>query len=177
MPSLIFSILLLAASGAALDAQIVLPMELVEHAASIGCGPLQDYYSAPGRVHPPYVFGYRSASDERSAVYWCEPGAAGERSRLVIWHGAEQREPPACERLNWINPGRGLSLRREQQPMSAFSFVDAARIRVLRSGLEAGPAEPGPPGVTSGPIIVSEYDGVIEEFYCHMGRWLVRGFH
>ena len=179
----VLTLLIPAAVGASatLQAQNVLPPVLERHAASIGCTAIADFYDAPGREGPPYVFSYLDGqadpTRENSAVYWCQPGANGEKSRLVIWYATELQGSPPCEPLNWINPAKSLSLDRARRPLSSFSVVDPERLQVIRRGGNPGPAPTPPEGSTSNPIIISTYDGVTEEFNCHEGRWLVRQLH
>jgi hypothetical protein len=143
----------------------VLPPNLRAHAVSIGCRPIAGYYDAPGRERPPYVFGYREPSDQASAAYWCEPGEGGLKSRLVIWLDPSLHVAAPCKPLSWQNPARGLSISREERPLSDFFFVSE-------------PNRKGPPQQTTvGPVIQSEYDGVLEEFYCFNGQWLARQLH
>jgi hypothetical protein len=147
-----------------------LPVSLREHAKSIGCAAVKGYYDSPGRVDPPYVFGYRYRDDEFSAVYWCEPFVSGDssryvESRLVIWYAEHLNQAAPCQPLDWVNPAAGLSILHGQRlSLSSFFIFDEEKTW--------GP--PGPEGkFTEGPIIRSYYDGIQELFYCHEGNWLV----
>ncbi len=66
-----------------------LPQTLREHARQIGCSEVAGFYDHPGRVDPPYLWGYLDSTldrfGERSAVYWCDRKAGPERYLLVVW--------------------------------------------------------------------------------------------
>ena len=150
-----------------------LPISLREDATSIGCAEVRGYYDAPGRVDPPYIFGYRWPTDELSAVYWCEPTESGDSSgfvepRLVVWFAEHIHQAVPCEPLDWVNPAAGLSILHGQKlSLSSFFIFDEEKTW--------GP--PGPEGkFTEGPVIRSYYDGIQELFYCHEGKWLIWQF-
>jgi len=150
-----------------------LPQTLREHARQIGCSEVGGFYDHPGRVDPPYVWGYVDSTldrfGERSAVYWCDRKAGPERYLLVVWVSdtslaTAQRCPPT---IAWHNHPYGLHLlRNERLPLSAFWYRD-------------NPRQNGPAGqMTEGPVIESNsYDGLAARFYCHAGRWLVQQLH
>ena len=150
-----------------------LPRTLREHARHLGCSEVFGFYDQPGRVDPPYVWGYLDSSidrfGERSAVYWCERKAGPERYLLVVWLSdtslaTVQRCPPTVE---WRNPPHGLRLlRNERLPLSDFFYRE-------------NPRRDGPAGqMTEGPVIESNsYDGVAARFYCYAGKWLVQQLH
>src|SRR5439155_1320500 len=95
-----------------------LPQTLREHARQIGCSEVGGFYDHPGRVDPPYVWGYVDSTldrfGERSAVYWCDRKAGPERYLLVVWVSdtslaTAQRCPPT---IAWHNHPYGLHLLR-----------------------------------------------------------------
>ncbi len=106
-----------------------LPQTLREHARQLGCSEVSGFYDQPGRVDPPYVWGYLDSSidrfGERSAVYWCDRKAGPERYLLVVWLSdtslaTVQRCPPTVE---WRNPPHGLRLLRNERCRSATSSI------------------------------------------------------
>ena len=150
-----------------------LPSTLREHGRQLGCSEVAGFYDHPGRIDPPYVWGYLDstldASGDRSAVYWCERTAGPERYLLVVWLSdtslaAAQRCPPT---IAWRNHPYGLHLLRNE------------RLRLGDFWYRANPREHGPADqVTKGPVIESNsYDGVAARFYCYAGKWLVQQLH
>lgn len=148
---------------------LIMPQELVEHAAEQGCRQIANFYSdRPGPVNPPFVYGYLPGPEEDSAVYWCEKGPKDHPTYvLVLMFKRENGDVARCpRRVEWVNPARGLSIiRGKRLTLDDFVPLDNPRQRP-------------PKGIrVTHPAIRSEYDGVEEIFYCHQGRWFVRQRH
>jgi hypothetical protein len=150
----------------------VLPQTLREDAQRRGCSEIRDFYDRPGRIDPAYVFGYFDSRldefGERSAIYWCRRSAGPQPYLLVIWVSDSTLAAGfRCPRtISWHNPPGGLRVLRDRRlVLSDFRYHEDPRAH--------GHAE----SFTDGPLIHSEYDGVIDRFYCHAGRWLVQQLH
>lgn len=134
----------------------VLPRELASVAREQGCGPVVDFYSRPGMVQPPFVYGYERGEVESSAVFWCQR-AASDSIRLVVW-----RADSAATSVAWWNFPGGLSLTEPRNwSLSEFREVEAPTVR--------GPAVT----IRAQRAIQSYYDGVSEFFILHNGKWYV----
>jgi hypothetical protein len=148
-----------------------LPRTLRADAATRGCTQVADFYDKPGRVDPPFVFGYLDSEadphGEWSAVYWCERTQADERFLLVVWIGEPALEAVhSCPRtLEWRNPPAGLSIQRR------------ARVQLSAYWPRSNPQARGPNVVATGPLIVDSYDGAGASFFCHAGEWYVQQHH
>lgn len=163
-----------------------LPMELSELATEAGCRPIQEFFERPAMVEPPYLYGYvpgkgrlPEAEQARGAVFWCRNGAGESSGNVLVFarkagsfHGfslAESQRLLACPPvLPWPtsrgNPPGGLSVGTAQdEPLDGFRYADDLEHR-------------GPPDRrTTHPPLRSRYDGTGWDFYCHAGKWLVRG--
>ena len=150
----------------------VLPETLREHAGSVGCTEIGDFYDRPGRIDPAYAYGVVDPEFDRtgeaSAAYWCQRSDTDERYLLVIWLVGTARSAPLAQcppTVGWQNYPGGITLQRGGGvPLSRFWH-------------RSNPQQPGPSGVrTSGTVIHTEYDGVGAEFYCYEGEWFARQF-
>src|SRR5712692_14261 len=127
----------------------LLPETLRQAARDVGCSEVEDFYNRPGRIDPPYVFGYlRHEKDpygEHSAVFWCARPAQSEKYLLVVWVDRDvlpidvQKCPGT---VRWQNYPGGISIvRGERMPLSEFWYREDPK--------KAGPAD----AFTVGPMI------------------------
>jgi len=133
-----------------------LPSDLAAIATSIGCGPVPGFFDRPGRIDPPYIYGYRPGDRENSAAFWCY--RQQDQTHLLVF----VREGRAVARIPWSSLPGGLTLADEARlDLSQFRYVDDPQAR-------------GPSNVTTDyRPLVSECDGVSYTFYEYRGRWLV----
>jgi hypothetical protein len=137
--------------------QGMLPQDLAAIARQLSCEPVSDFYSRPGVVEPPYVYGVNGEDMEASAVFWCQRPAS-EIYLLVVW-----RAKAARSMTEWANFPGGLSI----TPSQDWSLAEFRKV-----------GEPQ----THGPAIVlrskraihSRYDGVSEIFIEYNGTWYVK---
>lgn len=185
---LILCILALAMPRMALAEGPPLPSELSEPAKEVGCQPIEGFFDRPGMVQPPYLYGYQpgkgmlpEAEVEKSAALWCRKSAGEGTVHLLLFarkarpfHGfslaKSQALLPCSPVLEWPaargNPPGGLSVARAVgEPLSGFRYADDLE--------RSGPSDQR----TTHPPLQSRYDGAGWDFYCHEGRWLVRGRH
>ena len=163
---LFFTMLSLTTASSAYGIVLIMPEELVEFAEKNGCSQVDDFYTRPGSVRPPYVYDY---PNEESAVFWCQSGEENNRRFfLLIMAKHKVDESKNCPtKIEWKGgyPG-GLSLLIDRHStLDDFVYLH-------------NPLKKGPRNVElTDNAIVSEYDGVEETFYCHKGQWLIRQRH
>lgn len=165
----VLALIALSFADAAADPKYVMPRQLVEHARQVGCSQVEDFFDVNGMIGPPYVYGYLPGNTEDSAAFWCERRKNGEREFfLAVMVGQGRAEGGlACPRLiPWHNYPGGLGLyRNPNDSLEAFTYLDP-------------PNEKGPRGrKVIHNAIQSSVPGQSTTFYCHEGRWLVRGQH
>ncbi len=134
-----------------------LPQDLKGLADSLDCGPVPGFYDRPGMIEPAFVYGYVPGPKDSSAAFWCF--RSGDKAYLLVtMHGGR-----LSSHFKWRNFPGGLSLAdQEHLPLAQFRYVE-------------NPSTPGPTGVrTRYKPLRSEYDGVVELFYRHEGKWLVQ---
>jgi hypothetical protein len=135
-----------------------LPQELEALGAELACEPVPGFFDRPGMIEPPYLYGYVPGWKGDSAVFWCF------RPEDEAYLFVAMREGRIRSHFVWRGgfPG-GLSLDVvERRSLSSFVYVD--------DWMTSGPA-----GVyTAYKPVVSYYDGEVDIFYEHEGRWLVR---
>ncbi len=142
-----------------------LPETLKQYAAGKGCIEIEDFFDdRPGEINPPFAFGYLPTEEGASAVFWCKNKSSARTYELMIWlHRISDFKCPT--EISWINYPGGLSIiNRRKHPQNDFRYL-------------SNPAKTYPFKEVKGPIILSRYDGVGVEFYCHQGDWLYRQFH
>jgi len=148
----------------ALAQALVMPKQLVEVARSKSCEPVSDFFDREGLYDPPYAIGYLPGNKEGSAIFFCRRGndyfivIAVFDSRLNFSCPTEIPYPGA--------PPEGLRiLHGKKVPLDWFRYMEPHR--------GYGPKHLN----TTGPIIEEDFDGVLNWFYCHNGRWLHRFLH
>ena len=157
----------LAASEGSQQVSREFPRDLYEFALKQGCVPPADFYSArPGLKQAPYV--YADTREAGSAVaLWCHERGQPEGVYTMLFRpgrGSVGQAGCAPRIRNRTHIG-GLSLvTGYKSPLSAFFRV--------RHPPKRGPADVR----VSAPVIRSEYDGVVVEYYCHRGDWFERAF-
>jgi len=150
------------AAGTAAADTLVMPRDLVDYARSQGCAPVGDFYERPGMLNPPYVYGFVAGEPEDSAALWCRKLEKSDKSYLLLLKVKNPQVLGGCpNRIDWWNYPKGLSI--ETMPSLALSTFRFA----------ADPKRTGPTTtVSNARVIMSEYDGVEELFFCHQGAWL-----
>lgn len=135
----------------------VLPRDLADIAHKSRCEAVTGFYSRPGMVHPPFVYGVYAGDEEASAVFWCQ--RPGTRSFLLV----VLRANSSPTTIPWMNFPGGLSITQPQDfDLAAFRRV-------------SDPRTAGPSVVIRGVrAIRSYYDGVAELFVEYDGEWYVR---
>ena len=117
-------------------------------------------------VNPPFVYGWLSGPTEDSAVFWCKKKEGGsEKPYKLIFKVRDSRQLEGCPAVvEWAYP-RGLSIEtRRNLALGDFHYV-------------ADPHRTGPTStIGSARVVVSEYDGLMDIFYCYKGEWLVASF-
>lgn len=159
--------LLAAASiaGVARAENPAMPQELVEHARANGCREVTDFYSRPGVVGRPFVYGYVPGAEEQSAAYWCETGPTERPAfRLMLLFKDNRHELARCPRyIEWGTRIGGLSIQNDDTTvLDGFVPLDFRARRPPRGTQRCLPA------------IHSEHKGAGVVFYCHEGSWFVR---
>jgi len=146
----------------------LMPQTLISEARAAGCEQVEDFFTRPGMIKPPYVYGYLPGREDRSVVYWCEHRENGQRQFwLMVTTPPEERRCP--ERINWPNYPGGLTIERGKKVKpERFVYVS-----------EWGqPKRKIPKSARFGSVgIQTEYDGVGARFYCYKGEWGVQLFH
>jgi hypothetical protein len=139
-----------------------MPRELVDFARSNGCAQIDDFYERPGMVHPVYVYGWLPGGDEDSAVFWCKKMEKSEKPYNLIFKVRDPKQLGGCPAIiEWKYP-RGLTIEtRRNLALRDFRYVTAPE--------RAGPTTI----VATARVIVNEYDGAEDVFFCYRGQWLV----
>ena len=108
------------------QASITMPEELSAYAMSKGCEEVRDFFTRPGVVNPPYVYGYLEGQREGSAVLWCERREGeGRRFRLlVLTRGKTESRCPLM--LEWRSYPGGLSIFSDRRTWAPVNVVRAA---------------------------------------------------
>jgi hypothetical protein len=143
---------------------LVMPRELVDFAHANGCTPINDFFERPGMVNPPYVYGWLPGPTADSAAFWCKKVENNPKPYKLIFKVPDSKQLEGCPAVvEWLYP-RGLSVetRRNLELRSlGFRYVTAPK-RVLPTNV-----------VANARVLVSEYDGLQDIFYCYKGEWLV----
>jgi hypothetical protein len=142
---------------------LVMPRELVDFAHANGCTPIDNFFERPGMVNPPYVYGWLSGDQEKSAVFWCKRAEKNDKPYILMFKARNPKQLAGCPAIvEWWNPPGGLSIEtRRRLALRNFRYVTVPQ--------RAGPASV----VTNAKVIVNYYDGLTDVFYCYKGRWLV----
>lgn len=135
----------------------VLPRDLADIARKSSCEAVTGFYSRPGMVHPPFVYGVDAGDEEASAAFWCQ--RPGTRSFLLVVLRANGSQTT----IPWMNFPGGLSITQPQD-------FDLAAFRRVSDPRTAGPSVV----IRGASAIRSYYDGVAELFVEHGGEWFVR---
>jgi hypothetical protein len=154
--------MLFSASRQAIAETLMMPRDLVTDARENHCSPIEDFFERPGMVGPPFVYGYLEGDEANSAVFWCEQQQQRDKrfSLVVVTrNGAGGFDCPRTF-IWWNRPG-GLSIEtRQNLSLKTFHYIK-------------NPRKPGPnENVARARVIVSEYDGLVDTFYCNDGDWL-----
>ncbi len=162
--SVVFGTFVFLVSATALRADtLVMPRELVDFARANGCVPIDDFYERPGMVNPPYAYGWLAGDTENSAAFWCKKLEKSDRPYLLVIKATNTKDLSGCPaKIDYWNGPAGLSIETHKR-FSLSDFVYVAE------PTRAGPAV----GIPLAKVIVSEYDGVGEIFYCYKGQWFV----
>jgi hypothetical protein len=145
---------------------LVMPRELVDFGHANGCAPIDNFFERPGMVNPPFVYGWISGDPARSAVFWCKKTETSDKLYKLIFKTSDPTGMVGCPAtIEWWNPPRGLSIEtRPRLVLDDFKYV-------------TDPTRPGPKSViVNAKVLVNEYDGVGNVFYCDGGRWLFSSF-
>jgi hypothetical protein len=170
------SLPLLGIGGTTSAETLVMPRELVDFAHANGCAPIDDFFERPGMVKPPYVYGWLAGDKQNSAVFWCKKKDNGAKSYNLMFISrtspdlpslADSKQMGGCPAIiEWHNPPRGLSIEiRPRLPLSAFRYIAMPNRTAPRLV------------VANAKVLVNDYDGVENVFYCHKGQWLVESRH
>jgi hypothetical protein len=145
---------------------LVMPRDLVDFAVANHCAQIDDFYERPGTVNPPYVYGWLPGANEDSAVFWCKKVEKNEKPYNLMFKVQDPQLLGGCPAvIEWWNPPRGLSIKtRRNMALRNFHLVTAPQ--------SVGPSIVVP----NARVIVSEYDGVEADFYCHEKQWFVEFF-
>jgi hypothetical protein len=65
---------------------LVMPRELVDFAHANGCTPIDNFFERPGMVNPPYVYGWLSGDQEKSAVFWCKRAEKNDKPYILMFN-------------------------------------------------------------------------------------------
>jgi hypothetical protein len=141
---------------------LVMPRQLVDFALANRCTPLNDFFERPGQVNPPYVYGWLPGDAENSAVFWCKKTETSDKPYKLMFDVLDPKQMGGCPvAIEWAYP-RGLSIEtRHNLALRGFRYVSDSR--------RTGPMVT----VANAKVIVNEYDGLLDIFYCHSGQWLV----
>jgi hypothetical protein len=141
---------------------LVMPRELVDLAHANGCSPISDFFERPGMVNPPYAYGWLPGDPGSSAVFWCKGAAESKKPYKLVFKVADPKQLRGCSAtIEWSYP-RGLSIEtRHNLALRDFHYITAPQ--------RAAPTTV----VANARVIVNEYDGPEDIFYCYGGEWLV----
>jgi hypothetical protein len=145
----------------------VMPEELIEEAGRHNCEPFDDYYKdRPGRVEPPFAYGYLPGKREDSAVFWCRDKSTRKTVLMVYIRDKNKTKFGCPPRIEWINPPSGLLIyMNPRDDLSNYHYWDNL--------LKYGPRGVHPRSNS----ILSTYGGTSTIFYCYKGKWLIRQLH
>jgi hypothetical protein len=141
---------------------LVMPRELVDLARANGCSQISDFFERPGIVNPPYIYGWLPGDPERSAAFWCKKTEQSKNPFKLVFKVVDPKQLQGCSAtIEWPYP-RGLSVEtRHNLALREFRYVTAPK--------RAAPSTV----VASARVIVNQYDGPEDIFYCYGGEWLV----
>ncbi|MCK4910532.1 MAG: hypothetical protein KAR83_02770 [Thermodesulfovibrionales bacterium] len=145
-----------------------LPGELIPIAKKHKCEQVHDFYkNRPGKVNPPYVYGYLPGNKEDSAVFWCKLSNDNWNGKLILYSKKEIPEKYNCpEIIDSNDTPRGLTIYRgEYVELKHFIYMKDYKKDVPDILLDKMVG------------ILSSYDGVESLYYCYKGDWLVRERH
>jgi hypothetical protein len=145
---------------------LVMPRELVDFANANGCAPIDDFFERPGMVNPPFVYGWLPGDPADSAAFWCKKTEKSAKPYKLIFKVRDPKQMAGCPTtIEYWSPPRGLSI----------EIRNRLELGDFRSVIE--PKRPLPKSVVvNAKVLVSEYDGVSDVFYCYGGQWLVASF-
>ncbi len=148
---------------------LVIPKDLNEIAEARGCTQVADFFARLPRVlSPPYVYGLTGAVGDWSAAFWCVRRAGEDRELVLMLH------VPDGGSVAGDCPSEIVGLPR----MGGLSVIASRGETLERFWTVSKPRRRGAAGVLlSRPLLMSSYDGVGSDFYCHDGEWYFRPFH
>lgn len=147
--------------------RLVVPPDLFEYSASLGCAQISDFFAdRPGVLEPPYVYvDPTRAPWLTAAAVWCQrPGSDGYSLLVRLGDGDPTFSTCPSEIAGQSHIGGLSTIEAPDLALNFFVYVD-------------DPGQPGPPIPVPLPAIRSEYDGVGQVMACFEGRWLVHHFH
>ena len=155
---IIFIILTSAALQASAAGNFPLDLYAVAHAHD--CEEIPEFMGRPGRVDPPYAYGYLKGKKEGSAVFWCRSKTDSNLFKLVIYVNNRDSKFKCKDEVETRNYPGGISLLKDQSiSLAEFTYL--------------GEKKKGPNIVgNKDNFIMSYYDGVESIFYCYDGKWL-----
>ncbi len=134
----------------------IMPDELVNVADKYECKQVENFFSRPGMIDPPYVYGFLTGETEDSAAFWCEQNKQKGNYILLFYNKMKNSNLCKCGEviIEWRNFPGGLSIVKDYElSLDKFSYIDNREKK-------------GPKGKkANGPIIMNSYDGVIEYFF------------
>ncbi len=129
-----------------------LPKDLAAVARAVECSDVRDFYSRPGMVEPPYVYGITGGEREASFAFWCQR-STGRGFQLVV------RAPNGIQDvLPWSDYPGGLSI-------TEFSEWRLVQFRRVAQSETKGPTIV----LTARRALQSSYDGVTVTLLKHEG--------
>ncbi len=145
---------------------LVMPRELVDFAHANGCTPIDDFFELPGMVNPPFVYGWLPGDPADSAAFWCKKTEKSDKPYKLIFKVRDPKQMAGCPTtIDWWNPPHGLSIEtRKNLALSDLTLVTE-------------PKKSGPKSVVANAkVLVNEYDGVGNVFYCYQGQWFFASY-
>ena len=143
---------------------LVMPRELVDFAHANACTPIDDIFERPGMVNPPFVYGWLPGNPADSAAFWCRKTEKSAKPYKLVFKVYDPKQMAECPTtIEWSN-AKGLSIEiRAKLDLSDFHSVVDKR--------------PGPKVVVpTAKVLVNEYDGVSDVFYCYGAQWYWKSF-
>jgi hypothetical protein len=154
---------------------LVMPRELVDFAHFSGCTPINNFFERPGKINPPFLYGAVEGLSD-SAAFWCKKAEKSDSAYTLIFavrgRGgltlADPKQLSGCAPvIEYWNGPAGLSVEmRRNLELRYFQYVDMPK--------ETAPKILVPKART---IMSDNGDGVVSNFYCYQGRWLVNIQH
>ncbi|MCP4485972.1 MAG: hypothetical protein GY820_01385 [Gammaproteobacteria bacterium] len=140
-----------------------LPEEIVQIANNYGCEEVDTFFSRPGMVEPPFLYGFKNGKRENSIIFWCSSKVKKSLYKLIAYVKSDSLD--VCS---------GIIYQTENFPGGLSLSVDHEK------KLEGYRSVKGRKKVTGinykGSVIYSFYDGVGYTFVCSSEGWLYKHF-